>query len=337
MPDTKPSFVVLTGGIGGAKLVLGLQQAIAGDALDVIVNTGDDFEHLGLPICPDLDTLIYTLAGIVNPETGWGMADESWEFMAALEELNGDTWFRLGDRDLATHIKRGQLLASGNTLSAATRLLCEAAGLDINICPMSDDPVRTHINTGSEALEFQDYFVRKKAGPVARSISYAGSEEASASAGALAALNSEDLAAVFISPSNPWLSIDPILSLSDIESTIINNSAPVVAVSPIVGGNAIKGPTAKLMREFNLEVSALSIAEHYAGHCDAQGAGLVDGFIIDRQDGSEREAIESLGMKVAITNTIMNTLDDKKALAEFALDFAGQIRNTRNQNTKDCN
>jgi LPPG:FO 2-phospho-L-lactate transferase len=245
--------------------------------------------------------------------------------MAALEELEGATWVRLGDRDLATHIKRRQLLAAGNTLSAATRLLWEAAGLDTNVWPMSDDPVRTHINTDSEVLDFQDYFVRKKAEPVARSISYAGSGQASASPGALAALNSEDLAAIFISPSNPWLSIDPILSLSDIESTIISNSAPVVAVSPIVGGRAIKGPTAKLMREFNLDVSALSIAEHYKE--------FLDGLIIDRQDEAEREAIESLGIKVATTNTIMNTPEEKKALAQFALEFAGEIRIHK---TGDC-
>lgn len=318
MKDPKLSYTVLSGGIGGAKLVLGLQQILPAEQLQVIVNTGDDFDHLGLPICPDLDTLMYTLAGTVNSATGWGLRDESWHFMDALEQLGGATWFKLGDRDLATHVRRRQLLNAGRNLSEATTELFQAAKVRTRVWPMSNSTVRTRINTDSEILDFQDYFVRLRAEPVATGFSYAGSNEATGSPGALAALTMDNLAAIIVSPSNPWLSIDPILSLSDIKSTITNCDAPVVGISPIVGGRAIKGPTAKLMRELNMEVSAYSIARHYKG--------ILDGLIIDQEDADQRAAIEALGLRVSITNTIMKTLQEKKALAQFTLEFATHIR-----------
>ena len=321
MRDPKLSYTVLSGGIGGAKLVLGLQQILPAEQLQVIANTGDDFDHLGLPICPDLDTLMYTLAGTVNSVTGWGLRDESWHFMDALEQLGGATWFKLGDRDLATHIRRRQLLNAGRNLSEATTELFQAANVQTRVWPMSNSTVRTRIYTDSEILDFQDYFVRLQAEPVATGFSYAGSNEAAGSPGALAALTMDNLAAVIVSPSNPWLSIDPILSLSDIKSTITNCYAPVVGISPIVGGCAIKGPTAKLMREMNMEVSAYSIARHYKG--------ILDGLIIDHEDADQRAAIEALGLRVSITNTIMKTLQEKKALAQFTLEFATHIRTDR--------
>ena len=321
MGQSISSCTVLTGGIGGAKLVLGLAQIFNAEQLQVIVNTGDDFEHLGLPISPDLDTLMYTLAGTVDTKTGWGLAGESWDFMSALEKLKGESWFRLGDKDLATHIRRRQLLSSGLSLSEVTQQLYKAAGVGLQVAPMSDNPVHTRIQTDSQLLDFQDYFVRLKAEPVAHAVVYSGAEQATASPAALSALgDGTDL--ILIAPSNPWLSIDPILSLSDIKATIINTNKPVVGISPIVAGRAIKGPTAKLMRELGHEVSALAIAQHYAD--------ILDGIIIDTQDIAQREAIEALGIRVGVSNTLMNTLDDKTALAEFCLDFAGELTGSAN-------
>jgi LPPG:FO 2-phospho-L-lactate transferase len=316
-----PSYAVLSGGIGGAKLVLGLQQVLAATQLQVIANTGDDFEHLGLPICPDIDTLIYTLAGIANPETGWGLRNESWQFMAALEALGGATWFRLGDRDLATHVRRRDLLQRGQTLSEATTLLRLAQNVSVPIWPMSDAPVRTLIETAGGPLEFQDYFVRQQAQPVALGFRYSGSESARASSGVLSALNATELAAIILTPSNPWLSIAPILSIDDIKATITANAAPVIAVSPIVNGAAIKGPTAKLMRELGIEPSVNSIAMHYRD--------ILDGLVIDTQDRARQDAIEAMGIRVYVTNTVMQNLADKAALAQHVLDFAAQLRADR--------
>jgi LPPG:FO 2-phospho-L-lactate transferase len=316
-----PSYAVLSGGIGGAKLVLGLQQVLAAGQLQVIANTGDDFEHLGLPICPDIDTLIYSLAGVANPETGWGLRNESWQFMAALEALGGATWFRLGDRDLATHIRRRELLQQGQTLSEATTALQLAQNVAVRIWPMSDAPVRTLIETAGGPLEFQDYFVRQQAQPVALGFHYSGSESARASSGALRALNAADLAAIILTPSNPWLSIAPILSIDDIKATMTANAAPVIAVSPIVNGAAIKGPTAKVMRELGIEPSVNSIAMHYRD--------ILDGLVIDTQDRARQDAIEAMGIRVYVTNTVMQNLADKAALAQHVLDFAAQLRTDR--------
>jgi len=316
-----PSYAVLSGGIGGAKLVLGLQQVLAAGQLQVIANTGDDFEHLGLPICPDIDTLIYTLAGIANPATGWGLRNESWQFMAALEALGGATWFRLGDRDLATHVHRRELLQRGQTLSEATTALRLAQNVDVAIWPMSDTPVRTLVETATGLLEFQDYFVRQQAQPVAQGFRYDGGASAQASSGALRALNAAGLAAIILTPSNPWLSIAPILSIDDIKATITANAAPVIAVSPIVNGAAIKGPTAKLMRELGVEPSVVNIARHYHD--------ILDGLVIDTQDHARQDAIEAMGIRVYITNTVMQSRADKAALAQHVLNFAAQLRAER--------
>jgi LPPG:FO 2-phospho-L-lactate transferase len=317
MADSDLKYTVLSGGVGGAKLVLGLYEILAPEQLSIVVNTGDDFEHLGLPICPDTDTLMYTLAGTVNPATGWGLNDESWHFMEALEQLGGAAWFRLGDRDLATHVRRRDLLNAGQTLSETTMTLLRESGVLSPVWPMSDMPVRTKIKSEGKLLDFQDYFVRLKAEPIATEIIYTGSEQATASPDALAALQAKELGAIIITPSNPWLSIDPILSLSDIKSSITNSNAPVIGISPIVDGQAIKGPTAKLMQELGMNVSAYSIAEHYKD--------ILDGLIIDQQDADQSEAIKKLGLQVGITNTVMKTLDDKKALAEFTLGFATKL------------
>lgn len=321
MTTQSAKYVVLSGGVGGAKLVLGLQQVLRPEQLTVIANTGDDFEHLGLTICPDIDTLLYTLAGVADPHQGWGIKDETWQFMDRLEKLGGDTWFRLGDRDLATHLRRSQLLAEGCSLSEVTTSLRQAMDIAVKVWPMSDQPVRSRIHTADGTLDFQDYFVRQQAQPVARSIEYAGSENANTSPMVLAALRHPDLRAIIVTPSNPWLSIDPILSLSDIKSNINKTNVPVVGISPIVGGQAIKGPTAKLMREMNIEASVTSIAEHYAD--------LLDGLLIDQVDASLGPAAEETGITVEISNTIMQSTQDKIALAQTVIEFAGRLAGTR--------
>jgi len=317
MPGTDTSYVVLSGGVGGAKLVLGLRDRLKGSQLQVIANTGDDFEHIGLPISPDIDTLIYTLAGLANQATGWGLKDESWGCMAQLEKLGGETWFRLGDQDVATHLQRRELLANGCSLSDATATLARALGVDTAIWPMSDQKVRTVIHTIDGPLDFQEYFVRLQAQPVATGFDYTGHSAARTSPGALQALQAESLAAIILTPSNPWLSIDPILSINDIKNAITACGKPVVAVSPIVGGKAIKGPTAKLMQETGSEVSALGIAKHYGD--------ILDGLVIDNQDIAHRDAIEAMGIKVKTANTIMLTQQDKSALADVVLSFAAEL------------
>jgi LPPG:FO 2-phospho-L-lactate transferase len=314
MSSNLPIYTVLSGGVGGAKLVVGLQQVLQPEQLQVIANTGDDFEHLGLPICPDIDTLLYTLANAVNPDTGWGLANESWNCMDQLEKLGGEAWFRLGDKDLATHLLRRQLLSSGMSLSDVTAALREKLGVAINVWPMADAASPTEIETSDGMLAFQDYFVRLRAEPVAQQIHYGA---APAAPQALAALANPDLAAVIISPSNPWLSIDPILAIDAIKHRIQAVSAPVIAVSPIVNGKAIKGPTAKLMREAGIEPSVTNITRHYRE--------IVDALVIDTQDAEHQAAIEDMGIKVKITNTVMTCLEDKQSLASEVLQFASEL------------
>ncbi|MDP6675033.1 MAG: 2-phospho-L-lactate transferase, partial [Gammaproteobacteria bacterium] len=257
------NIVALTGGVGGAKLVLGLSQILKATQLTAIVNTGDDFTHLGLPISPDLDTLMYTLAGLVNPDTGWGCNDETWSFMQALEQLDAETWFRIGDRDLATHVIRAQLLAEPATLTQVTQALCQRLSIHTRILPMSDTPVRTQVVTDCGRLDFQHYFVRDRAEPVVKQLEYAGVDNAAPSPAALTALQDPDLAGIVIAPSNPYLSIDPILAVPGMRAALQAATAPIVAVSPIVGGAALKGPAAKIMRELGIEPSAAAVSRHY--------------------------------------------------------------------------
>ncbi len=318
MQRDQQNFAVLSGGVGGAKLVLGLAQFLPPQNLQVIANTGDDFEHLGLPVSPDIDTLIYTLAGLANPDTGWGRQDESWNFMAALEELGGASWFRLGDRDLAMHVRRRDLLAGGRSLSAATRELARGLGVQTAILPMSDAPIRTHVDTAEGELGFQDYFVRLQAQPAARAIRYRGADTADAATDALAALQRPGLSGIIIAPSNPWLSIAPILAATGLESALSDCPAPVTAVSPIVAGKAIKGPTAKLMQELGITAGVVGIAEYYKN--------IIDGLVIDTQDAEHRATIERMGISVAMTDTIMNDLADKTRLAEFVAGFTAELR-----------
>jgi LPPG:FO 2-phospho-L-lactate transferase len=300
--------LALSGGIGGAKLALGLYRVLPPDALVVVANTGDDFEHLGLRISPDIDTVLYTLAGIDNPELGWGRRDETWTFMAALETLGGETWFKLGDADLATHVERTRRLAAGESLSQITDYFRCRLGISARVLPMSDDPVRTRLRTEEGWLDFQDYFVRRRAEPIVREITYAGATEARANPECLAALADGSLEAVVICPSNPFLSIDPILALPSLRVALRTCRAPVVAVSPIIGGKAVKGPTAKIMAELGLSISAAAVARHYAD--------ILDVYIADEADADE---VAGPGMRVRLAQTLMVTLEDRDALARAVL------------------
>jgi len=311
------NYLVLSGGVGGAKLVLGLSRILTGKQLTIIANTGDDFEHLGLPISPDLDTLMYTLAGEVNAATGWGRKGETWNCMDALERLGGETWFRLGDRDLATHIERARRLAAGATLTEVTAALCDHFDVAQWLLPMSDQPVRTRVITATDILDFQHYFVRDRAEPRVQRLEYHGAESARPPAAVLAALRDPALAGIIIAPSNPYLSIDPILAIPAMRAAIQASRAPVVAISPIVGAAAIKGPTAKIMRELKATVSAVSVAKHYGQ--------LLDGFIIDATDRNMVAELEKLDLEVAICETIMKSLDDKIRLARATLDFVTSL------------
>lgn len=310
--------VALSGGVGGAKLALGLSHVMPGDALAVVVNTGDDFRHLGLAICPDLDTLLYTLAGVVNPETGWGRRDEQWQCMAALEALGGDTWFRLGDRDLGTHLARTARLAQGARLTEVTAELCAALGVATRVSPASDEPIATRVHTDAGVLPFQEYFVRQRAEPPLRAVEFAGAADARPTPEVLAALHDDRLEAILIAPSNPYLSIDPLLAVPGLAAALRSAAVPVVAVSPIVGGRALKGPTAKIMAELGIGASALAAARHYQP--------WIDGFILDTVDEDLRTEVETLGIAVHCCNTIMKTLNDRIELARATLEFARGCR-----------
>jgi LPPG:FO 2-phospho-L-lactate transferase len=307
--SAKDGFVLaLSGGIGGAKLALGLYRTLPPGALTVVANTGDDFEHLGLSVSPDLDTLLYTLAGIDNPQTGWGRRDETWTFMAALESLGGETWFKLGDGDLAIHIERTRRLAAGESLSQIADDFRHRLGISARLLPMTDDRVRTRLLTAEGWLDFQDYFVRRQCAPSVREIAFAGATTARAQPDFLAALTDRNLRMVVICPSNPFISIDPLLSLPGVREALRACRAPVVAVSPIIGGKAVKGPTAKMMAELGLPVAAAAVARHYGD--------LLDHYVIDEADIA---ATEGLDLPFTATLTLMETLADRDALARVVL------------------
>lgn len=315
--------LALCGGVGGAKLAFGLAQVLAPEDLTLVVNTGDDFEHLGLAVSPDIDTVAYTLSGLADRERGWGLAGETWAFMSALKRLGGEDWFQLGDQDLATHVERTRRLAAGETLSQVTADLTRRLGLGCAVVPMSDQPVRTWIDTADGPLPFQHYFVRERCAPVARGIRFEGAAQARPSPAFAAGLARTDLAAILICPSNPYLSVDPILSVPGVREAIRRSGAPCVAVSPIVGGQAIKGPTAKLMTELGLTPGSPAIAAHYAG--------LIDGLILDDADAAEAGAVERAGIVAHVTATVMRTDEDRIALAQDSLAFAAALGAPRAQ------
>jgi len=316
------TYVALSGGIGGAKLSLGLAQLL-GERLIVIVNTGDDFEHLGLAISPDVDTTLYTLAGLANLQTGWGRRDETWSFMEAVAQLGGPTWFRLGDRDLATHVERTRRLRAGETPTAVTAHLAARLGVKARVLPMTDDPVRTTVEADAGILAFQDYFVREQCRPAVRGLRYEGADAARMSAEVEAALTAPTLAGVIVCPSNPWLSVDPILAVAGMREAIARGGAPVIAVSPIIGGRAVKGPTAKIMAELGLAADVNAIARHYEG--------LLDALLIDVADAA---AARALPVSASIANTLMHTTDDKIALARHCLELCERLAGAPRANAK---
>jgi LPPG:FO 2-phospho-L-lactate transferase len=309
--------IALCGGVGGAKMAFGLARVLAPDDLTLVVNTGDDFEHLGLAVSPDIDTVVYTLADLADRERGWGLAGETWGFMAALRRLGGEDWFQLGDHDLAMHVERTRRLAAGDSLSQVTAHMARQLGLGCAVVPMSDQPVRTWIDTENGPLAFQHYFVRERCAPVARAVRFEGAEAARPSPAFAAALARPDLAAILICPSNPYLSVDPILSIPGVREAIRKAAAPRIAVSPIVGGQAIKGPAAKLMRELGVTPGAAAVAAHYAG--------LIDGLVLDVVDAAEAGAVERLDIAAKVAQTVMRGDEDRIALAREALAFAATL------------
>jgi LPPG:FO 2-phospho-L-lactate transferase len=297
----------LAGGVGGAKLAHGLSRILAPEDLAIVVNVGDDFEHLGLHVSPDIDTVVYTLAGIANPETGWGVAGETWSFMDALGALGGETWFRLGDRDLAAHVERTRLLGEGAPLSAVTTRLARKLGVAAAIVPASDDPVRTFVATDEGELEFQHYFVRRHCAPRVSSLSYRNADTARPALVDGRPWTEMEIAGVIICPSNPYLSIAPILAMPAAHARLKDRRFPVAAVSPIVAGQALKGPAAKIMAELGTEPSALAVARFYAG--------LVDFFVIDRSDAALADDIRAVGMEPVVMDSVMTSVADRERLA----------------------
>jgi LPPG:FO 2-phospho-L-lactate transferase len=300
-------IAALAGGVGGAKLAEGLAQILGPEDLAVVVNTGDDFEHYGLYISPDLDTVCYTLAGLESPQTGWGRAAETWNAFEALDALGGQTWFRLGDRDLGTHLERTHRLRLGQQLSEITRDFCRAWGVRHAVLPMSDEPAPTIVQTDEGDLSFQDYFVRRGCRP--KVSGFRLRDGLPPAPRLLKVLAEAD--AVVICPSNPWVSIDPILAVAGVRQALTEKF--VAAVTPIIAGRTVKGPAAKMYAEMGIAPSAASVAHHYQSFLNA--------FVIDQIDSGLKNEIVVKGPSVAVTNTLMKTSNNRKRLAEFILNF----------------
>ena len=305
-------YLAITGGVGGAKLALGLSRFLGPEEVVFAVNTGDDFEHLGLQISPDIDTLTYTLAELSNTTLGWGRADETWSFLETLESLGGETWFKLGDRDLALHTIRTRMLQQDHTLTEVTAHIARTLGISHRILPMSDDAIRTTVFTTDGPLAFQHYFVRDRCKPTVTGFEFTGSERASLNPLIDAMLS--DLKGIIICPSNPFVSVDPLLSIPRVRQALRDATAPIVAVSPIVGGTAIKGPTAKMMRELDMPLSASAVAEHYGD--------LIDGFVLDVQDS---DLHNTLNVPTIVTQSVMVSLADRVALGRVAVEFLNTL------------
>ena len=303
--------VTLAGGVGGAKFADGLAQALPPEDLTIIVNTGDDFEHWGLKICPDLDTVCYTLAGLANPDTGWGRVDETWQAFESVTALGGADWFRIGDRDLGTHLERTRRLRAGQALSLITADFCRTWEIGPHILPMSDDPVPTMVSTDRGVLPFQEYFVHQRCEPRVSGFRFEGVEQARPAPGVLEAIENADV--VIFCPSNPWVSINPILAIPALRPAL--NNRRVTAVSPIIGGQALKGPAAKMYMELGIQPSALAVAQHYQD--------LLSDFVFDALDQGQAAAIRALDMDTLVTDTVMKTRGDRKCLAEEVLHFLG--------------
>ena len=309
-PLSNLNIICLAGGVGGAKLAEGLAQLLPPERLTIIVNTGDDFNHLGLTICPDLDTVLYTLGHVANSETGWGRQGETWQVLDEITQLNGPDWFRLGDKDLALHLTRAQMLSEGQSLTAVTRHLCQAFHIKPDILPMTNQPAPTHIQTDDGLLPFQTWFVQEKWQPVVRQVVLP--EDVRASSLLVQRLEKADL--ILIAPSNPFVSIDPILNVYPIREMVMDLPQATIAVSPIIGDSAVKGPAAKMMKELGMDVSATAVANYYGD--------LIDGFVYDASDPNPVELPDKATLS---TNTLMKNSDDRRRVAQEVLAFAQQI------------
>ncbi len=309
--------VVLAGGVGGAKFAAGVQSALPDPAaLTAVVNIGDDFTHFGLKICPDLDTVCYTLAGLENPATGWGRRGESWRVMEAAAALGAPDWFRLGDLDLATHLERTRRLRAGQPLHEIVAAFCAAWGVKARVLPVTDSAVPTIVLTDEGELAFQEYFVRRRWQPRAVGFRFAGAENARPAPGVLEALHTAE--AVLIAPSNPFVSIDPILAIPGVREALAGK--PIAAVSPIVGGEAVKGPAAKMFRELGVAPSALAVAEHYRG--------VISHFVLDKTDALQAEAVRRVVPRVLVADTMMTSAEKRRALAAGVLAWVRGARDT---------
>jgi LPPG:FO 2-phospho-L-lactate transferase len=326
MPVTSPKVVALAGGVGGAKLAHGLAQCLPPETLTIIVNVGDDFEHLGLHICPDLDTVCYTLAGLANPSTGWGQADETWNVFEGIKKLGGPAWFRLGDNDISTHLERTRRLKAGQRLSTITREFCRAWGIKLTVLPVTDDFTPTWVYTDNGELPFQEYFVHRECKPSVLGFRFEGADRAHPAPGVVEAIRSAGM--VVICPSNPWVSIDPILAIPGVRDAMISAPLPldsprkkgkrmerqvVLAVSPIIGGKTVKGPAAKMYAELGIQPSALAVARHYGS--------LLTGFVLDHMDAPQAKAVQAMGIRTLVTDTLMPTPDERLRLSQEVLDF----------------
>ncbi len=309
--------VVLAGGVGGARFLRGVTHRRPAVEVTAIVNVGDDLDHLGLHVSPDLDSVTYWLAGVVHPEQQWGRAQETHTVAGELERFGHQPWFTLGDRDLATHLHRTARLREGATLSQVTAEIASAFGLSVNLLPVTDDPVQTRISTADgRDLHFQEYWVGERARPTVTSVRLAGAEQARPAPGVLDAIAGAEV--VLLAPSNPVVSIDTILAVPAVRDAVRATTAPVVGVSPIVGGRVVRGMADRLLPVVGAEVTALGVARHYGD--------LLDGWVIDGQDAGLAEAVESLGPACRVTDTMMDEVEVAAALADTCLELAGQLR-----------
>ena len=304
---------VLSGGVGGAKLVLGLSRALINKDFMTIVNTGDDFVHLGLKICPDIDTIIYTLADLVDQKRGWGLKDESWNFLDKTKLLGGEGWFNLGDKDLATHVHRTQRLAKGEDLASITKSLASSFGVETKLVPMTNDIVSTVVETPEGDLAFQHYFVRDRCLPTVKGFRFEGIKSSVINPLIQEYARENNKSAVLLAPSNPFVSIDPILNVPVMTDELVGMKGPKIAISPIINSKAVKGPAAKMMQELGVPSTSIEIANHYKG--------LIDAIVIDHADAPLSKKIEDLGIKVFTTNTVMHSLNEKITLANECLNF----------------
>jgi LPPG:FO 2-phospho-L-lactate transferase len=304
--------VALAGGVGGAKLADGLYRTLPPDRLAVVVNTADDLDLYGLRVCPDLDTVLYTLSGLADPVQGWGIADDTYHTLDALARCGAPAWFRLGDQDLATHIRRSELLRAGRRLTEVTALLAESLSVRAQLLPMCDEPVATRVRTAEGTLDFQDYFVRRHHADPVLGLEFAGIDAAQVTAEVRAALGAAT--AIVFCPSNPFVSVGPLLAVPGMRDLLAAAGVPIVAVSPIVAGEALRGPAADMLRALGHEQSALGVARLYQG--------LVHGFVLDEADRALVPAVEALGLRALVAPTVMRTLDDRQHLAAAVLSFA---------------